>query len=153
MRIPGGAASASLRVDLPNRRADLAENVPILLDDEALRALMLIPDAYAGALSGMVFAPALREAWQRALGYAEGTGKLMRARLHLLGALLQTQGDLAGARPYYERALAITEQVLGPQHPDTVTSLWWMADIARRIGEVEQTRPLYTRTLAVFTKR
>lgn len=28
--------------------------------------------------------------------------------------------------PYYERALAINETVLGPQHPDTATSLWWM---------------------------
>ena len=36
-----------------------------------------------------------------------------------LGALLQDQGDLAGARPYYARALAIFEQVRGPQHPHT----------------------------------
>ena len=30
-------------------------------------------------------------------------------------------GDLAGARPYYERALAILERVLGADHPHTVT--------------------------------
>jgi len=29
------------------------------------------------------------------------------------------QGDLAGARPLYERALAIREKVLGSEHPDT----------------------------------
>jgi hypothetical protein len=32
---------------------------------------------------------------------------------------LQAQGDLAGARPYYERALAIGEKALGPDHPTT----------------------------------
>jgi tetratricopeptide (TPR) repeat protein len=44
-------------------------------------------------------------------------------RLNNLGSLLQVQGDLAGARPYYERALAIAEAVLGLQHPYTATSL------------------------------
>ena len=29
------------------------------------------------------------------------------------------QGDLVGARPYYERALAILEKRLGPNHPTT----------------------------------
>ena len=28
-----------------------------------------------------------------------------------------------GARPYYERALAICEKALGPDHPDTAMSL------------------------------
>ncbi|MDH4136601.1 MAG: tetratricopeptide repeat protein, partial [Anaerolineae bacterium] len=32
--------------------------------------------------------------------------------LNNLGFLLQAMGDLAGARPYYERALAIREKVL-----------------------------------------
>ncbi|HVR98913.1 MAG TPA: tetratricopeptide repeat protein, partial [Thermoanaerobaculia bacterium] len=32
-----------------------------------------------------------------------------------------SQGDLAAARPYYERALAIFEARLGPDHPDTKT--------------------------------
>ena len=40
-----------------------------------------------------------------------------------LGYLLQAQGDLAGARPVYERALAIRERVLGPEHPYTAASL------------------------------
>src|SRR4029450_2340250 len=43
---------------------------------------------------------------------------LMSNPLHIYCALY-----LAGARPYYERALAICEQVLGPEHPDTATSL------------------------------
>ncbi len=35
------------------------------------------------------------------------------------GALLQDQGDLAGARLYYERALDICEKKLGLAHPNT----------------------------------
>jgi tetratricopeptide (TPR) repeat protein len=34
--------------------------------------------------------------------------------LNNLGFLLRAQGDLAGARPYYERAQAIRKRVLGP---------------------------------------
>jgi Tfp pilus assembly protein PilF len=41
--------------------------------------------------------------------------------LNNLGYLLQAMGDLAGARPYYERALAILRQSLGEDHPHTVT--------------------------------
>ena len=33
------------------------------------------------------------------------------------------EGDYAAAHPLYERALAIREQVLGPDHPDTAASL------------------------------
>jgi Tetratricopeptide repeat len=33
--------------------------------------------------------------------------------------LLQAQGDLAGARALFERALAIREKALGPELPDT----------------------------------
>jgi tetratricopeptide (TPR) repeat protein len=33
--------------------------------------------------------------------------------------MLQLQGDLAGARPLFERALAIHQEALGPEHPWT----------------------------------
>jgi hypothetical protein len=35
--------------------------------------------------------------------------------------LLQAMGDLQGARPYFERALAILTARLGPDHPHTQT--------------------------------
>jgi Tetratricopeptide repeat len=41
--------------------------------------------------------------------------------LNNLAVLLQAQGDLTGARPLFERALAIYEKALGPEHPDTAT--------------------------------
>jgi tetratricopeptide (TPR) repeat protein len=43
----------------------------------------------------------------------------MATSLHNFAHLLQAQGDLAGARPLYERALAIYEKVLGADHPNT----------------------------------
>ena len=33
--------------------------------------------------------------------------------------LLKDEGDLAGARDHLERALAIKEKALGPEHPST----------------------------------
>ncbi|MBK8931881.1 MAG: tetratricopeptide repeat protein [Chloroflexi bacterium] len=39
--------------------------------------------------------------------------------LNNLGYLLQAMGNLAEARPYYQRALAIVEKSLGANHPNT----------------------------------
>ncbi|MBO9313908.1 MAG: tetratricopeptide repeat protein, partial [Chloroflexus sp.] len=39
--------------------------------------------------------------------------------LNNLALLLSEQGEYAAARPLYERALAICERTLGPDHPQT----------------------------------
>jgi Tfp pilus assembly protein PilF len=39
--------------------------------------------------------------------------------LNNLGSLLQVQGDLAGARLYYERAFRVCQSGLGEVHPST----------------------------------
>jgi hypothetical protein len=41
--------------------------------------------------------------------------------LNALAAILRAEGDLAGARTLLERALAIRENVLGIDHPNTLT--------------------------------
>ncbi len=43
--------------------------------------------------------------------------------LNDLAALLEANGQHAKALPLYERALGIREAQLGPNHPDTATSL------------------------------
>jgi hypothetical protein len=43
--------------------------------------------------------------------------------LFSLAIVLRDQGDLAGARPLFERALAICEKTLGPEHRNTASSL------------------------------
>jgi tetratricopeptide (TPR) repeat protein len=70
-----------------------------------------------------------------------------------MGALLDSMGDLAGARPYYARALAIREQVLGAEHPDTARSLNNMGFLLRAMGDLAGARPYYERALAIFTAR
>jgi len=42
--------------------------------------------------------------------------------LHRLALALHEQGDLTGAQPLFERALAIREKALGSEHPDTERS-------------------------------
>src|SRR5207237_1429866 len=69
--------------------------------------------------------------------------------LNNLGALLQDMGDLAGARPYYERALAIREQALGLQHPDTAQSLNNLGFLLQALGDLAGARPCYERALAI----
>ena len=51
--------------------------------------------------------------------------------LNNLALLLWAQGDLAGARPLFERALAIAEKVLGLEHPSTATIREYLARFGR----------------------
>jgi tetratricopeptide (TPR) repeat protein len=48
-----------------------------------------------------------------------------------------------------ERALAISEKQLGPDHPDTGTSLNNLAGLYRSMGRYEAAEPLYLRALAI----
>ncbi len=66
--------------------------------------------------------------------------------------LLQEQGDLAAARPLFERALAISEKVLGPEHPDTANKLNNLAGLLWDKGDLAAARPLYERALAICEK-
>jgi hypothetical protein len=50
--------------------------------------------------------------------------------LHNLATLHRHQGDPAAARPLFERALAIRERVLGPDHPDTVATRRALEELA-----------------------
>ncbi|HMF29697.1 MAG TPA: tetratricopeptide repeat protein, partial [Candidatus Cybelea sp.] len=65
--------------------------------------------------------------------------------LNNLAYLLQAQGDLAAARPLYERALAIREKVLGPEHPDTATNLSKLGRLLSASGHTEDAEPLFKR--------
>ena len=69
------------------------------------------------------------------------------------GFYLQHYGNLAKARPYYERALEIRERVLGPDHPDTARSIWWMGVLAQEDGDLETARAHYQRAISIFTEK
>jgi tetratricopeptide (TPR) repeat protein len=60
---------------------------------------------------------------------------------------------LAGARSYYQRALAIQEKVLGTEHPDTAWCLHNLGFVLRRQGDLAGARPYYERALAILDAR
>ncbi|MEZ4646235.1 MAG: tetratricopeptide repeat protein [Chloroflexota bacterium] len=73
--------------------------------------------------------------------------------LNNLGYLLQDMGDLAAARPFYERALAIWEAAtLGLTTPDTATSLNNLGGLLYAMGDLVLARPFYERALAYLGK-
>jgi tetratricopeptide (TPR) repeat protein len=66
-----------------------------------------------------------------------------------LGYHLRMIGDLAGAQPYYQRALEINERVLGAEHPDTATSLNNLGYLLQAQGDLMGARLYYQRALEI----
>ena len=56
------------------------------------------------------------------------------------------------ALPLYQRALKIWEKALGPEHPDTATSLNNLAELYQALGAYDQALPLYQRALKIREK-
>ncbi len=65
------------------------------------------------------------------------------------GNILYLLGEYTAARPLVERALAIWERTLGPDHPDTAESLDNLAWLLKAQGEYAAARPLLERALAI----
>jgi tetratricopeptide (TPR) repeat protein len=69
--------------------------------------------------------------------------------LNLMGLNLHAQGRYADAEPLYQRALALTERLLGPEHPHTAASLNNLAELYRSQGRYAEAEPLCQRALAL----
>ena len=67
------------------------------------------------------------------------------ALLAKAGSYLRMIGDNQGARSALERALAIAEDVYGPEHPNVAIRLSYLAIILGNLGEAESARPLLER--------
>ena len=65
---------------------------------------------------------------------------------------LYEEGNYAGVAKFYETIVAWNEKSLGPDHPDTVTSLSNLAHAYRSQGLYAKAEPLYLRALAVNEK-
>jgi tetratricopeptide (TPR) repeat protein len=63
--------------------------------------------------------------------------------MNKLAEMLYAQGDLAGAQSLYERALAIREKVLGPEHFDVAQSLDNLAGLNRAQGQYAKAEPVF----------
>jgi tetratricopeptide (TPR) repeat protein len=89
---------------------------------------------------------------EQALMMAESWNDKLReaSASNLAGLNLDGSRNYPAARPYYERALAIQEKVLGPEHPDTAVSLWWLGIQAARSGDIEQAQQQLQRALSIF---
>jgi tetratricopeptide (TPR) repeat protein len=97
----------------------------------------LLPQALACASSVETYVFEFREA-ARLLGAA--------------GYYLHDRARLSDAEPLLQRALTISERVLGPEHPDVATSLNGLALLYRAKGRYAEAEPLYQRALAIFEK-
>lgn len=82
---------------------------------------------------------------------AGGRGDERAAALSsVLGYHLHEVGDLVAARPYYERALAIHQSVLPPDHPDLARSLINLGMLLRDQGDLAGARPHLEQALAIL---
>jgi tetratricopeptide (TPR) repeat protein len=68
------------------------------------------------------------------------------------GSYFHGRGAYLRARPPFERALAICERVLGPEHPNTGGTLNDLALLLKDQGDLVGARPLYERALAIYEK-
>jgi len=59
-------------------------------------------------------------------------------------------GRYAEAEPLYQRSLAIREQQLGADHPDTAQGLNSLALLYYAMGRYAEAEPLLVRTLEIF---
>ena len=71
------------------------------------------------------------------------------ASLSNLGLVLQDQGDLAGARALHERALAIREAALLPDHLNIASSLNNLGGVLQAQGDLAGARALHEQALAI----
>ena len=62
-------------------------------------------------------------------------------------SLYESQGRYGEAEPLYRRALEARERVLGPEHPDTLTSVNNLAALYQAQGRYGEAEPLYRRAL------
>ena len=67
-----------------------------------------------------------------------------------LGNVLYNQGDLKQAKEYYEYALAIRQQTLGPQQPDVAQSYNNLGNVFFDQDDLKQAKECYERALAIM---
>jgi len=71
------------------------------------------------------------------------------ALLNNMGFYLWQRGEYEQVEQLHHRALAIRENVLGPENSDTATSLVHLAFFYNNRGKYEEAEPLYQRALAI----
>ena len=98
---------------------------------------------YAEAETSLRMALELAEQFRNG-EYLVGTSLNNRALLY------HEQGEYADAEPLYQRALAIREKALGPEHPQVAQTLNNLAGLYREQGKYAKAEPLYQRSLDIL---
>src|SRR5262249_37554015 len=84
---------------------------------------------------------------------ADATESVQRGQLlELAGGYFRRQAAYSAAEPLLRRALAIAEKALGPEHPDTATSLNNLALVLHDQGDLAAAPSLHERALAIKEK-
>lgn len=101
--------------------------------------------------------PGEGRAWARhaeVAAYHAGDSLELReaSRLNDLGALHEFSGDYKNARESHERAVALRERALGPEHPLLASSLGNLATTLARTGAYAEAKTLQQRALAIREK-
>ena len=81
--------------------------------------------------------------------FGERSEQCLDAKSSLADLLMEVTSDFVEAKRIIENVLAIREEVLGPNHPDTATSLNNLALLLKAIGDYEAARPFFNRALAI----
>ena len=97
--------------------------------------------------------PAAAVAFAEAAEFVPAEALLERAGyLDRAGTAEKKAGRYPAALPFLTEALAIRETALGPDHPDTATSLNNLAGLYKAQGRLDEAAPLYARALAIREK-
>jgi serine/threonine-protein kinase len=83
------------------------------------------------------------------LAEASGADEPLAELLDSRAALTMRSGEFAAARPDVERALAIHERTLGPDHPEVAKALANLGIIMAELGQLDVARTHYERSLAI----
>jgi non-specific serine/threonine protein kinase/serine/threonine-protein kinase len=64
-----------------------------------------------------------------------------------IGEAYEALGDYASGRPHLERALELRQGALGPEHPDTLTSMHYLGVLYEHEGDFDRAESLYRKEL------
>eukprot|EP01036_Dinobryon_divergens_P035971 gene35971-46720_t len=73
----------------------------------------------------------------------------LAAQQAVLAGLYQSQGKYDDALPLYESALSLRREVLGLQHPKTISGMCCLAGLYESQGRYDEAGPLYESALAI----
>jgi tetratricopeptide (TPR) repeat protein len=79
--------------------------------------------------------------------------QLERANLETLAGALEAQGELPAARQLHEQALEVSRRTLGPEHPNTLTSMSNLARVLEAQGAQQQAEEIRQQLRAAQQRR